>query len=144
MDGGRGVGTVDGHPDRSRRSPHACRGRAARVVTGVAKVMVRSLQATVTVRPAAVDVVHADEGSHVDMGGTGIEERLLTPVHERRLQLIRSVIAPGGRGEDALSGIGGDGALAGQRPGGGAEGDARLGGDVLDGGTGHPGLLHPR
>src|SRR5699024_8304071 len=49
-------------------------------------------------------------------------------------------VQPLGRGQHALSRLGGDGTVAGQGAGGRAKRDARLGGDVLDGGTGgHPG-----
>ncbi|MBG6218525.1 transcriptional regulator with XRE-family HTH domain [Arthrobacter sp. CAN_A6] len=38
----------------------------------------------------------------ISLGGEGINERLLTARSERRLQMIRAVIEPHGRGEDEL------------------------------------------
>lgn len=45
------------------------------------------------------------QGARIDLGGTGIEEELITPRHEHRLQMIRAVIEPGGKGEDELYGV---------------------------------------
>lgn len=42
------------------------------------------------------------EGPRVSLGGEGIREELLTPRHERRLQIIRAVIEPRGHGESEL------------------------------------------
>lgn len=42
------------------------------------------------------------EGPRISLGGEGIREELLTPRHERRLQVIRAVIEPHGRGESEL------------------------------------------
>ncbi|NKX52947.1 helix-turn-helix domain-containing protein [Arthrobacter mobilis] len=42
------------------------------------------------------------EGPRINLGGEGIREQLLTPRHERRLQVIRAVIEPHGRGESEL------------------------------------------
>ncbi|MCG2620978.1 cupin domain-containing protein [Arthrobacter sp. I2-34] len=42
------------------------------------------------------------EGPRVSLGGEGIHEKLLTPRHERRLQIIRAVIEPRGHGESEL------------------------------------------
>jgi transcriptional regulator with XRE-family HTH domain len=42
------------------------------------------------------------EGPRISLGGEGIREELLTPRHERRLQIIRAVIAPRGHGESEL------------------------------------------
>ncbi|MFD1211904.1 helix-turn-helix domain-containing protein [Arthrobacter sp. GCM10027362] len=42
------------------------------------------------------------EGPRISLGGEGIREELLTPRHERRLQIIKAVIAPGGHGESEL------------------------------------------
>lgn len=39
------------------------------------------------------------EAPVVDMGGTGIDERLVTGREERSVQILRGVIAPGGSGE---------------------------------------------
>ena len=51
-------------------------------------------------RTALVEFVPLAEAPHVDLGGTGISEQLVTPVHQRKLQMVRSVIEPGGRSED--------------------------------------------
>ncbi|EMY34792.1 XRE family transcriptional regulator [Arthrobacter crystallopoietes BAB-32] len=42
------------------------------------------------------------EGPRVSLGGEGIKEELLTARHEHRLQIIRAVIEPHGRGESEL------------------------------------------
>jgi transcriptional regulator with XRE-family HTH domain len=44
------------------------------------------------------ELVKADEAPLINLGGTGAEERLLTPRGQSRLQLIRSHIGPGGSG----------------------------------------------
>ncbi|MGW9413020.1 helix-turn-helix domain-containing protein [Arthrobacter cupressi] len=43
-----------------------------------------------------------DDGPKISLGGEGIVERLLTARSERRLQIIRAVIEPRGRGESEL------------------------------------------
>jgi len=43
-----------------------------------------------------------EEAPRISLGGQGINERLLTARSERRLQMIRAVIEPYGRGEDEL------------------------------------------
>lgn len=42
------------------------------------------------------------DAPRVSLGGQGINERLLTARSERRLQVIRAVVEPHGRGEDEL------------------------------------------
>ncbi len=42
------------------------------------------------------------EAPHVSLGGIGIDERLITARSERRLQVIRAVVEPHGRGESEL------------------------------------------
>ncbi|MUK03104.1 cupin domain-containing protein [Vibrio cholerae] len=42
------------------------------------------------------------EAPRISLGGQGINERLLTARSERRLQMIRAVVEPHGRGEDEL------------------------------------------
>lgn len=51
--------------------------------------------------PASHQVLFAD-APVVDLGGEGITERLLTPPHQRGLQIIHAEIAPGGQGEEEL------------------------------------------
>ncbi len=43
-------------------------------------------------------LVRAGTGPHINLGGTGADERLLTPRDEGRLQLVRSIYEPGGDG----------------------------------------------
>lgn len=43
-----------------------------------------------------------EEGPRISLGGHGISERLLTARSERRVQIIRAVIRPRGRGESEL------------------------------------------
>ena len=47
-------------------------------------------------------LTRAGQGPRISLGGEGIKEELLTARHERRLQIIRAVIAPRGRGETEL------------------------------------------
>lgn len=49
--------------------------------------------------PPSTHLVRLEDAARVDMGGTGIDERLVTGVDERRIQVLRGVIAPGGAGE---------------------------------------------
>lgn len=53
---------------------------------------------------AATDVAltRADEAPKISFGGDGIIETLLTARSERRVQLLRGVIEPGGKGESEL------------------------------------------
>ncbi|MFK0074280.1 MULTISPECIES: helix-turn-helix domain-containing protein [Arthrobacter] len=53
---------------------------------------------------AATDVAltRADEAPKISFGGDGIVETLLTARSERRVQLLRGVIEPGGKGESEL------------------------------------------
>ena len=53
---------------------------------------------------AATDVAltRADEAPKISFGGDGIVETLLTARSERRVQLLRGVIGPGGKGESEL------------------------------------------
>jgi transcriptional regulator with XRE-family HTH domain len=50
--------------------------------------------------PAKGEVVRAAERAPISFGGTGITEYLLTPAHERRVQVILSDLAPGGGSGD--------------------------------------------
>ncbi len=47
-------------------------------------------------------VVRFDDAPRISLGGHGIIERLVTSRSEKRLQVIRAVIEPRGRGEDEL------------------------------------------
>ncbi|MDI3331347.1 MAG: XRE family transcriptional regulator [Micrococcus sp.] len=51
---------------------------------------------------AQVAVVRLAEAPRVSLGGEGITEQLITPPGQRELQVIRAVVAPGGRGEADL------------------------------------------
>lgn len=46
------------------------------------------------------DLVRVDDRPRIDFGGEGMDESLLTPHRERRLQVIHSVIHPGGGSGD--------------------------------------------
>lgn len=48
------------------------------------------------------DVVRRDEAPRIEMTGHGADERLLTPRGQARLQLVHSVIEPGGTGGEEL------------------------------------------
>lgn len=48
------------------------------------------------------DVVRGAEAPHIQLTGRGADERLLTPRGQARLQLVRSIIEPGGTGGDEL------------------------------------------
>ncbi|MGX6397366.1 helix-turn-helix domain-containing protein [Rothia kristinae] len=47
-------------------------------------------------------VVRLAEAPHVDLGGTGIAERLVSAPELEGAQVIRASVAPGGEGEEAL------------------------------------------
>jgi transcriptional regulator with XRE-family HTH domain len=47
-----------------------------------------------------VQLVTAGNAPHINLGGQGANERLVTPRKESRLQVIRSTVAPGGSGGD--------------------------------------------
>jgi transcriptional regulator with XRE-family HTH domain len=49
-----------------------------------------------------IDVVRGAEAPHIQLTGRGADERLLTPRGQARLQLVRSVIEPGGTGGEEL------------------------------------------
>ena len=49
-----------------------------------------------------LSLVRLEEAPRVSLGGEGITEQLVTPPGTRELQVIRAVIAPGGRGETDL------------------------------------------
>jgi len=55
-----------------------------------------------------VQFVAAGTGPHINLGGTGAEERLLSPRNEERLQVIRATIEPGGHGGQHLYAIAAD------------------------------------
>jgi transcriptional regulator with XRE-family HTH domain len=48
------------------------------------------------------DVVRREEAPHIQLTGRGADERLLTPRGQARLQLVHSVIEPGGMGGEEL------------------------------------------
>ncbi|MHA7210375.1 cupin domain-containing protein [Arthrobacter sp. MDT1-65] len=47
-------------------------------------------------------LTRAADAPRISLGGQGINERLMTARSERRLQMIRAVVEPHGRGEDEL------------------------------------------
>ncbi|MDI6023254.1 cupin domain-containing protein [Leucobacter sp. UT-8R-CII-1-4] len=47
-------------------------------------------------------LVRAGSGPHINLGGTGADERLLSPRTESRVQMVRSVYRPGGDGGPEL------------------------------------------
>jgi len=49
-----------------------------------------------------VQFVPAGTGPQINFGGTGTEERLISPHGEARVQVMRSVVAPGGHGGGKL------------------------------------------
>lgn len=52
--------------------------------------------------PPQTTLVRWSQAPRINLGGNGINERLLTPRTERRVQVIRSEIVPGGTGEADL------------------------------------------
>ncbi|GAA1356445.1 helix-turn-helix domain-containing protein [Arthrobacter koreensis] len=52
--------------------------------------------------PPQTTLVRWPEAPGINLGGNGINERLVTPRTERRVQVIRSEIVPGGTGEADL------------------------------------------
>ncbi|MET1020469.1 MAG: helix-turn-helix domain-containing protein, partial [Microterricola sp.] len=57
---------------------------------------------------ADVQLVRAGTGPRINLGGIDSDERLLTPRNEARIQVIRSVVAPGGHGGDQLYSVNAD------------------------------------
>ncbi|MET0853853.1 MAG: helix-turn-helix domain-containing protein, partial [Microterricola sp.] len=57
---------------------------------------------------ADVQLVRAGTGPRINLGGIDSDERLLTPRNEARIQMIRSVVAPGGHGGDQLYSVNAD------------------------------------
>ncbi|MFF2277682.1 helix-turn-helix domain-containing protein [Agromyces sp. NPDC058126] len=55
-----------------------------------------------------VQLVRAGTGPRVNLGGVDTEERLLSPRSESRVQVIRSVIEPGGHGGQELYAVAAD------------------------------------
>lgn len=55
-----------------------------------------------------VQLVRAGTGPRINLGGIDSDERLLTPRNESRMQVIRSVVAPGGHGGDQLYSVNAD------------------------------------
>ncbi|WP_285114185.1 helix-turn-helix domain-containing protein [Leifsonia sp. fls2-241-R2A-40a] len=55
-----------------------------------------------------VQLVPAGAGAKINLGGVEVEERLLSPRTESRVQVIRSVIAPGGHGGEELYAVAAD------------------------------------
>jgi len=49
-----------------------------------------------------VELVTAAGAPHINLGGNGANERLLTPRRESRLQVVRSTVSPGGSGGSQL------------------------------------------
>ncbi|MDQ0733618.1 helix-turn-helix domain-containing protein [Arthrobacter agilis] len=47
-------------------------------------------------------LTRSGEAPRISLGGQGINERLMTARSERRIQMIRAVVEPHGRGEDEL------------------------------------------
>jgi len=51
---------------------------------------------------SAGDLVTADSAPHINLGGIGANERLLTPRREGRVQVVRSTVVAGGTGGGKL------------------------------------------
>lgn len=47
-------------------------------------------------------VIRLEDAPEVDLGGAGIQERLVSGASLEKVQVIRATVAPGGAGEDAL------------------------------------------
>ncbi|WP_066585201.1 helix-turn-helix domain-containing protein [Corynebacterium provencense] len=69
---------------------------------------VLSIQIGSLFEPLEVQVVRAGEGPHLELGGIEAEERLISPRHESRVQVIRSTIGPEGRSGDELYSLSAD------------------------------------
>lgn len=52
--------------------------------------------------PGGVELVRLEDALHIDLGGEGIEEQLLTPAGQRTVQVLRARVAAGGRSEDSM------------------------------------------
>jgi len=52
--------------------------------------------------PPSTNIVRSGEGSLVNFGGEKVQERLLTPGHQSHIEVLHSVIEPGGSGGKEL------------------------------------------
>ncbi len=72
------------------------------VTTLVAICEVLSLSIGSLFEGPEVEVIDLDEAPRINMGGADVIDRLVTPRHESRLQILRSTLAPGSSGGDDL------------------------------------------
>ncbi|MGW7613188.1 helix-turn-helix domain-containing protein [Streptomyces sp. NPDC054766] len=63
---------------------------------------VLSLQIGSLFDSAEVELVRHADAPLINLGGTGVEERLMTPRGQSRLQMIHSIVQPGGNGGSEL------------------------------------------
>jgi len=68
------------------------------VASLVAVCAVLGLRVGELFEPPATSLVRADDAPRIAFGGVGVREVLLTPGTQRSVQVIRSVVAPGGGG----------------------------------------------
>lgn len=68
------------------------------VASLVALCKVLSISVGSLFESSSLNIVRNNQGARINLGGTGTDERLLTPNTEPRLQWVKSTIAPGGNG----------------------------------------------
>jgi len=52
--------------------------------------------------PPTSDIVRAGEGARINFGGTATREYLLSPGHQSHIEVLHSIVEPGGSGGDKL------------------------------------------
>lgn len=68
------------------------------VASLVALCQVLSISVGSLFESSSLNIVRKNQGAKINLGGTGTDERLLTPNTEPRLQWVKSIIAAGGNG----------------------------------------------
>lgn len=72
------------------------------VATLITLCEVMSLDVGSLFRVPEVALVHRDSAPLINLGGTGVSERLMTPRGQSRLQLVHTTAQPGGSGGEEL------------------------------------------
>ncbi|MGW4201887.1 helix-turn-helix domain-containing protein [Streptomyces sp. NPDC004726] len=72
------------------------------VATLVTLCQVLSLPVGSLFEDADTEVVRLDDATHINMGGRGVVDRLITPRAQSKVQVLRSRLEPGANGGDEL------------------------------------------
>ncbi|MEU0989503.1 helix-turn-helix domain-containing protein [Streptomyces sp. NPDC005953] len=72
------------------------------VATLVTLCQVLSLPVGSLFEDAEIEVVHLADAPHINMGGRGVTDRMITPRAQSRVQVLRSLLEPGADGGEDL------------------------------------------